>query len=83
MANEVRGRRLLVASGGGVVCVAAGVGFLVGANAGERTDVVELVGGVALPATPTALALYAAVVAAVALGLLFAGVTLASEMESE
>lgn len=82
MTNETRGRRILIALGVVIVGICAGVGFLVGAHASERTAAIELVGPASLPATPIAFALYGGAVAAAVLGGLFGAVSLASRFDS-
>ncbi|WP_228546295.1 DUF7520 family protein [Halegenticoccus tardaugens] len=82
MSDGLRGRRIMLALGAVTVILSGVVGLFVGANSGERMAEIEVLGGVALPATPTAVALYAGLLALFTLGALFVAVEYASTLEN-
>ena len=82
MTEDTRGRRIVVAVGVVVVALAGVVGFVVGENAAESGESVQVFGSVAIPASGPALGAFGALLAAAVLGGLFALVELASRLES-
>ncbi|MFB6173740.1 MAG: hypothetical protein ABEI39_03780 [Halobacteriales archaeon] len=79
--SEIRGRRLFALLAPVVVASAGGVGALVGAHAAARADRVAVLGLVALPASPAALGLAAALWAGAVLGVLYGLVALAARRD--
>lgn len=77
------GRRLLLAVGGVAVLLAAGVGLFVGAQSADRGVSVTVFGLVALPDSPAVVAVYAGLLAAVTLAVLFGAVTVASRIDGD
>jgi hypothetical protein len=80
--TETRGPRVFLLLSGFVVAAAALIGAFVGANSAERGADVVVFGVATLPTTPAAVALYAAVLAAATLAVLFGAVSLASRLEA-
>jgi Zn-dependent membrane protease YugP len=75
------GRRVFVVVAASVVALAGIIGFFVGSNGAEVAPTISVFGLLALPTTPATLTLYGMVLAAVALGVLFGLVTLASRFD--
>ena len=79
---ETSGPRIFLLVSGFVVVAAALIGAFVGANSAERGADVVVFGAVTLPTTPAAVGLYAAVLAAATLAILFGAVSAASRLEA-
>ncbi|RDI70396.1 DUF7520 family protein [Halopelagius longus] len=76
------GRRILLGVGATVVVLAGVVGFFIGSNGAETAPRVAVLGGlVTIPTTPLSMSLYAALVAAGVLTVLFGLVAVASRYE--
>lgn len=81
MTGESSGRRIVVVVGLVVVALAGGVGFVVGENAAEAGETVQILGSLSVPASGPALGAFGGLLAATLLGGLFALVELASRLE--
>jgi hypothetical protein len=79
--TETGGRRVFLLLSVFVVAAAGLIGTFVGANSAERGAEVVVFGIVTLPTTSVAVAVYAALLAAVVLALLFGAVEAASRLE--
>lgn len=83
MSEGITGRRVFVGLGLVVVLLSGLVGLFVGANSAGRLDQITVLGSVALPATPVAMGLYGAGLAAVVVVGLFGAVTLATRFDRD
>ena len=77
------GRRILLGLGIGMVALGGVLGFVVGANGGGGLDAIEPFGLVTVPISPGAMTLYGMVVIALAIGVLYGLVSVASRFDHE
>lgn len=77
------GRRILLGLGIGMVALGGVLGFVVGANDGGGLDAIEPLGLVTVPISPGAMTLYGMVVIALAIGVLYGLVSVASRFDHE
>ncbi|MFB6251299.1 MAG: hypothetical protein ABEI27_06380 [Halobellus sp.] len=78
------GRQILLAVGGTVVILSAGIGWFVGSNGSvELTEAAVLGTNLTIPVTPLAVALYGVAVSTLLLGSLFGLVEFASRLEDD
>ncbi|MFC7042178.1 hypothetical protein DM826_08555 [Halonotius aquaticus] len=75
------GRRILSLLGLGMIALGGVLGFVVGANGGGGIDAIEPFGLVTVPISPGAMTLYGMGVIAVAIGTLYALVSVASRYD--
>ena len=75
------GRRILSFLGLGMIALGGVLGFVVGANGGGDIDAIEPFGLLTVPISPGAMTLYGMGVIAVAIGTLYALVSLASRYD--
>jgi len=75
------GRRILSLLGLGMIALGGVLGFIVGANDGGGIDAIEPFGLVTVPISPGAMTLYGMAVIAVAIGTLYALVSIASRYD--
>ena len=75
------GRRILSLFGLGMIALGGVLGFVVGANGGGGIDAIEPFGLVTVPISPGAMTLYGMAVIAVAIGTLYALVSVASRYD--
>lgn len=76
------GRRILLGLGGLMVILGGCLGFIVGANGGETLSEISVGGVLTVPVSPGAMAIYGMVVIAVAIGILYGAVSLASRYDT-
>jgi ABC-type antimicrobial peptide transport system permease subunit len=76
------GRRILLGLGGSMVLLGGLLGFFVGSNGSETLTELTLFDVLTVPVSPLAMTLYGMVVVAVAIGLLYGAVSLASRYDS-
>ena len=77
------GRRILLGLGIGMVALGGVLGFVVGANGGGGLDAIEPFGLMTVPISPGAMTLYGMVVIALAIGVLYGLVSVASRFDHE
>jgi hypothetical protein len=77
------GRRILLLLGGGTVVLGGVLGFVVGANGGGGIDAIEPLGLVTVPITPGAMTLYGMGLIALAIGVLYGLVSVASRFDHD
>lgn len=82
-ADSVLGRRLLLPLGGGLILLGGFLGVVVGANGAETVPELTLFGQLTVPVTPATMGLYGMVVVALALGGLYALLTIASRYDTD
>lgn len=76
------GRRILLALGVGTVLLGGLLGFVVGANGASVRPTLTVFDVLTVPLTPLAMAGYGALVVAVAIGLLYGAISVASRYDS-
>ena len=81
--QRISGRPIFVAGAAVVVLLAGGLGAIVGASGQERAATLDLLGVVSFGMTPTSMATFGVLFAAVVLTVLFGLVTLASRYDAE
>lgn len=80
--GAVRGRWILLAVGVVVIALGGLLGFVAGANTDDPDAVITVLGVFSVPLTPLPMALYGTIVVAVAIGVLYGLISVASRYDT-